>query len=70
MQGPHAGAGQAQARQALLATIEELICDDGGPVTEAYVADIEYMVDEKPVAVPAWSPVVTRTRFGFAELQI
>lgn len=73
LQGPHAGAqhaGQAQARQTLLARIEELLRGAGGPVCDAYVADIEHVVDQNPIAVPPWSTVATRTRFGFAELQI
>ena len=73
VQMPQAGAqhtGQAQAQRSLLATIEELLRGGGGPVCEAYVADIEHVVDQNPIAVPPWSTVVTRTRFGFAELQI
>ena len=49
VQMPQAGAqhtGQAQAQRSLLATIEELLRGGGGPVCEAYVADIEHVVDQ------------------------
>jgi hypothetical protein len=60
---------QAKHQQLLLAMVDEHLKKvNNGPVTAAFLKDLEHEVDDNLVAVPAWSTTVTKARFKFAQL--
>ena len=59
---------QAKHQRALLAMVEEKLRGGGGPMTAAFLEDLEHDVDSDRIVVPAWSRTVSEARYRFSQL--